>query len=355
MNIILLTSSKSSSGGTRQAVYLAKGLRAKGHTVTFFAPSDCALRDSAPEINWQDLPSNFWTAKRTVEQHFLKSEPNIVHAFHNRGLKFAAYCGTLWRLAGLPVVCAAHRGVIYKPNNPLPYILPGIGRFIVNSKACADTLPLLWRKDKVSVVYNCIPEERITPQINPKDLRQELGIAPDHNTLICVANNTKVKGVTWLLQAFARLQQKNATLLLLGIDPPRWQQQCAALGIADKVRLISPRNNVADYLNIADVFVLPSLQESQPNVLLEAMCMGLPAVCTAVGGVPEILPNKELLCAPSNAEELAARLELVLNDDALRASAAAANLEQSKMFRPDYRVKRIEEIYCELFTNFSSA
>ena len=348
MNIILLTSSKSASGGTRQAVYLAEGLRAKGHTVTFFAPPHCELREKNPDLNWQDLPDNFWAAKKTIERHFLKHEPNIVHAFHNRGLKFAAYGGSLWRLAGLPVACAAHRGVIYKPNNPLPYILPGIERFIVNSKACADTLPLFWRKNKVSVVYNCIPEARITPQINPKNMREELDIAPDHKILLCVANNTKVKGVTWLLQAFAQIQQKNITLVLLGLDPPRWQEQCASLGIANNVRLLSPRNNVADYLNIADVFVLPSLQESQPNVLLEAMCMGLPAVCTNVGGVPEILPNKELLCAPANAQDLAARLELVLKDDSLRGKAAAANLAQSKMFSQDYRVARVEEIYRDL-------
>ena len=54
---------------------LAEGLRAKGHTVTFFAPPHCELREKNPDLNWQDLPDNFWAAKKTIERHFLAKLP----------------------------------------------------------------------------------------------------------------------------------------------------------------------------------------------------------------------------------------------------------------------------------------
>ena len=101
-------------------------------------------------------------------------------------------------------------------------------------------------------------------------------------------------------------------------------------------------------MNTFNLFVLPSLMESQPNVLLEAMCMGLPAVATAVGGVPEILQHKELLCPPKDSSALANKIMFALGNPELLKHAAQANLEQSKMFSVDYRIAKIEKIYREI-------
>lgn len=354
MRVIILTSSKNASGGSRQALYLAEGLEKKGHDVVFFAPQSSKLRQLNPNLNWQDLPDKgFFKIKKALENALLTSDssPVILHSFHNKGVKLAAFLGTLWRIKGLPIACAAHRGVIYKPNNPLPYLLPGIRQFIVNSQACANTLPLLWRKNRVTVVYNSIPKERVTPLTDASTMRASLNIHHDATVIGTVANNTPVKGISYLLQAFAQIKKPNTVLLMVGLAEEKWQAQLNELGITENVRIIPRTNNVADYMNIFDLFVLPSLMESQPNVLLEAMCMGLPAVATAVGGVPEILQHKELLCPPKNSSALTAKIELILdipdnpdNPELLR-KAAQVNLEQSKMFSEDYRINKIEEIY----------
>ena len=348
MNIVLVTSSSTSSGGARQALYMAAGFAEKGHQVKFYTPPGSDLRNKNSSINWLDLPESLWQIKKTLEINFSDEQPTVVHAFHNKAVKKIASIGSLWKMQGKPVVCAAHRGVIYKPGNPLPYILPGINRFIVNSQACADTLPLLWRKKRVEVVYNAIPSGRITPKICPQKMFNDLNIPQGKKIIGTIANNTPVKGMTYLLQAFAKINLKSHFLVIVGVNSEVWGKECAELGIIESVRLIPHTNNVADYLNIFNLFVLPSLMESQPNVLLEAMCMGLPAVATSVGGVPEILPHQELLCCPKDSEDLAAKIRLALENPALMQQAAAANLEQSKIFSVDYRLRRIEQIYQEM-------
>ena len=348
MRIIILSSSSNASGGSRQALYLAKGFFEKGYEVYFFAPPESQLRPLLPNINWQDLPKKIVSAKKMLEKIISPNSPTIIHAFHNRGVKLTAYLATLWRIKGLPVACVAHRGVIYKPNNPLPYLLPGIRQFIVNSQACANTLPLLWRKNRVTVVYNSIPKERVTPAIDASTMRASLSIPQNATVIGTVANNAPVKGISYLLQAFAQIKRPNTILLMFGLAEEKWQAQINELGIAENVRIIPRSNNVADYMNTFNLFVLPSLMESQPNVLLEAMCMGLPAVATAVGGVPEILQHKELLCPPKDSLALANKIMLALGNPELLKHAAQANLEQSKMFSVDYRIARIEKIYREM-------
>jgi glycosyltransferase involved in cell wall biosynthesis len=75
-----------------------------------------------------------------------------------------------------------------------------------------------------------------------------------------------------------------------------------------------------------DVLAIPSLQDNLPNILAEAMACGLPAVGSDTGGIPDLIRHGEtgLLAAPGDAAQLADRLQLLLNDDALRARIRTA-------------------------------
>jgi glycosyltransferase involved in cell wall biosynthesis len=82
----------------------------------------------------------------------------------------------------------------------------------------------------------------------------------------------------------------------------------------------------------ADVFVLPSRSEATPRVLVEARAFGCPVVATAVGGVPTSVDDgvDGLLVAPEDAAALAAALERVRADDALRAALVAAGRDRAR-------------------------
>lgn len=347
MRIIFLTSSQNASGGARQALYLASGMQERGHEIIFFSSPKSALRPLAPELSWRDLPTGWFRWSKALEEAF-GNEPAVVHAFHNRAVKILAWCGTLWRLRGVPAACVAHRGVIYRPNNILPYIAPGIRVFAVNSQACLKTLPLFWRRDAGRVVYNCVPKAKVTPTRSAAEARAELGIGEQATVVGCVSNNAPVKGVEFLVRAFAKIVRPGMILCLVGGKTDKWKDLCARLGISDAVRVVLRTERVADYLQIFDLFVLPSLSESSPNTLLEAMCMGLPAVCSKVGGVPECISDPKYLVPPGDTDALAAAVATALDDRAALALAAGRNLAFSEQFSVEKKLNIMEKLYADL-------
>jgi glycosyltransferase involved in cell wall biosynthesis len=99
---------------------------------------------------------------------------------------------------------------------------------------------------------------------------------------------------------------------------------------------------------IADVFVLPSLSEGSPNVLLEALAAGVPVVATEVGGVRELIEHETngLLTPPADPKAMADAIERVLTDEV---SAAARSREGRKRvledFAPETYSARLLELY----------
>jgi glycosyltransferase involved in cell wall biosynthesis len=115
------------------------------------------------------------------------------------------------------------------------------------------------------------------------------------NRIIFIGRLDYLKGVDILLQALRTLidAQIPAQLDILGDGPDREKltQLSNKLGPRDSIIFHGTVNGVAPYLQQASLFVLPSLSEGMPNVVLEAMACGLPVVATRVGGIVDIIEN----------------------------------------------------------------
>ena len=348
MRIILLTSSSSKSGGSRQALYLAQGMQAKGHDVTFFTPDASTLRSLDPQATfWKNLgPKSLW--RDNVKAALPKdNSPCIVHAFHNAAVKRLAWWGLFWRSRG--VVAVAHRGVIFRPNNPLPYWSPGIDCFAPNSKACAAILRRMGvGTRRLEVVYNGVPQSRVTPHTEAHSVRQQLGFSADDFVFGTVAGDSHIKGVEPLLRAFAAARLPQAKLVVIGMRQNKWAALCEELHILPQVRILDRIDSVADYLQIMDTFVLPSLSESMPNALLEAILMHLPSICSAVGGVPEILGESGILVPPGSVDSLAEAMRRMVNDTNARNAMHQAAIAQSLNFEQEQRISKLEALYRRL-------
>jgi glycosyltransferase involved in cell wall biosynthesis len=92
------------------------------------------------------------------------------------------------------------------------------------------------------------------------------------------------------------------------------------LNLTDAVTLAGQQDDINPYYAIADVFLLPSLTEGCPNVLLEAMAAGVPVVATAVGGVPEVATNGKdaILVKKRDSDALASATAEILENRQLR-------------------------------------
>jgi glycosyltransferase involved in cell wall biosynthesis len=143
---------------------------------------------------------------------------------------------------------------------------------------------------KIGVIPNGVDTDRYTPA------RRESppSSGPDEPTeLLYVGRLDTVKGVPHLLRAMAKLRRepKEYRLTIVGDGSHRedYESLCESLGIAGQVGFEGWQSNVRPYYERADAFVLPSLSEGLPTVLMEAQATGLPVVSTDVGGVRELV------------------------------------------------------------------
>ena len=111
-----------------------------------------------------------------------------------------------------------------------------------------------------------------------------------------------------------------------GNQLPELLEQCNRLGLEDNIHFVGHQQDVAEWLPHFDIFALPSAWEGISLALLEAMAAGLPVVATAVGGTPEVVLDEQtgLLTPPGDPQAMAAALERLLSDPALRQEMGAA-------------------------------
>jgi glycosyltransferase involved in cell wall biosynthesis len=181
--------------------------------------------------------------------------------------------------------------------------------------------------------------------------RAELGVADGDPVAICVGRLSPAKGHPHLLRALALLvgEFPRLTCLLIGDGEERTQLERLAseLGVAERVRFLGFRSDVAEWLALGDVFVLPSNWEGLPIALLEAMAAGLPAVATRVAGSVEVIRDGNgLLVPPQDPPALAAALRSLLTD---RAAAARMAARGQADVRAHFGIAAVCARYVELY------
>jgi glycosyltransferase involved in cell wall biosynthesis len=185
----------------------------------------------------------------------------------------------------------------------------------------------------------------------PDALRRSLGLA--RPVIGSVAMFRGSKGHAHLLDAFAMVRERwpSARLLLVGdgIRRPWVEGLARERGLGDAVVFTGFRSDVPDLLRIMDCFVLASTRtEGVPQSLLQAFAARVPAVASSVGGIPEVVTDKEtgILVAPEDAAALARGIEAVLDDPAGAAErAAAARRLVEERFSHATSVGRLLDIY----------
>jgi glycosyltransferase involved in cell wall biosynthesis len=142
-------------------------------------------------------------------------------------------------------------------------------------------------------------------------------------------------------------------LLLVGDGPLRLelQKKTIALHIDDHVLFMGERNDVAAILDKSDIFVLSSKNEGHPISLLEAMSMGVVPVCTAVGGIPELVENtvNGLTVPPGEPSLLADAIRIPLENRKLEEEWSANSKELiSREYTASKMAKNHEKLYMEI-------
>jgi glycosyltransferase involved in cell wall biosynthesis len=158
-----------------------------------------------------------------------------------------------------------------------------------------------------------------------------------------------------LLTACAELVVSGVPLraLIIGEGPQRKELEefSRRPELGNRVVFAGFQEEVAQWLQCMDVFVLPSLTEGTPMALLEAMAYGVPAVASAVGGVPQVIVHGEtgILVSPGNADEIRSAILALFRDPAERKKLAQNAIEHARThYSVEHWINRIEAEYQKL-------
>jgi glycosyltransferase involved in cell wall biosynthesis len=230
-------------------------------------------------------------------------------------------------------------------------------RIIVLYRQWAVNIRRLAPKADVRVVPNRIKARPQPDQSVVEDIRTRLGLGKEHLVCLSLGSVGWRKGSFDILDAVPQVSShadQVRFVLVGGEEKPgemkRLRHQVNALGIDRWVILTGgvEREQSFAYLDLADLFLLPSYVEGQPLAILEAMQAGKPVISTPVGGIPDAIDHgiSGLLVAPGAPGEIATAVLKLVRDPELRSSMGiAARKSFQERFDMDQGLEELRAAY----------
>jgi glycosyltransferase involved in cell wall biosynthesis len=213
---------------------------------------------------------------------------------------------------------------------------------------------LRWRvpAGRCHVIYNAIDTDDYRRKLEILAAKRKLA-APEGGLLIgTVGRLSPEKGYDLLIRAVHRLRTSGCgvTLWIAGDGDSResLQRLIEELGCREYVRLVGHLADPKTFYEAMDIFVLSSIREGLPNVILEAMSMETPVVATRVAGVPMLVEDGQsgLIVDPGSEEALKVGLKKLIEDPALRESLRQAGRRRVEShFAFDRRMEKVAQVY----------
>jgi glycosyltransferase involved in cell wall biosynthesis len=297
-----------------------------------------------------------------------KEKPAVVHTHSSKA-------GILGRLAaklvGVPVIVhTPHGHVFYGHFNRL---ISGIFLWIEKWFAfLSDRIIALTEGEKNDYLHLGVgrPHQLLTihsgvdigacisNHIDVIDKKQSLGLLPSALTIGFVGWLLPIKGPMVLLRAMPEVwnEHPDSTLVFVGKGDLDVDLRAEALQLEanGKVKFLGWRDDVAEIIQIFDIFVLPSLNEGMGRVLVEAMAAGKPVVASRVGGIPDLVKDEKtgLLVPPGDEHALANAIMRLVNNPSEARRMGAAGKFFCHCFSLEAMVEQLDHLYDELI--FSS-
>lgn len=213
-----------------------------------------------------------------------------------------------------------------------------------------DATREIFQFDEITVIPNFVcPSEYMRNPV--PHLRTKL--APDDEPLLVhVSNFRPVKRPVDCVEILARVLEKNmkARLVMVGdgSERPNAEHRARCLGVYEKCSFVGKQPKIVDYLSVSDVLLLPSEQESFGLAALEAMACEVPVVASRVGGIPEVVTDREtgFLSEVGNIEKMAEDASRLLSDVSFRHEMGTRARESAlSRYRTDIVIPQYIDFY----------
>lgn len=354
MKVLHVEAGRHLYGGAQQVLYLLEGLAARGVANVLACPpgSEIAHR-AAPYAEVVTLPMRgdadlalVARLRRVIRRH----APDIVHLHSRRGADVLG--GLAARLAGVPCVLSrrvdnpesrAWVALKYRLYDHVITISEGIREVLLDEGLAPG---------RVSCVHSAVDPAPWRGPCSRAAFRREFGLAGDGPVAATIAQFIPRKGHRFLLAALPEVLPRHPDLqvLLFGRGPlvAEVEAAIAAQGLSGHVHLAGFRDDLARWMGCLDLVVHPAEMEGLGVSLLQAAAAGVPIIASRAGGMPEVVEDGHngLLIAPGDIPALAAALQRLLGDGALRVEMGRRGRERvDQRFSPQAMVEGNLAVY----------
>ena len=291
----------------------------------------------------------------------LRLRPELVHA--HEFISPATVALLAERFLQIPMVITSHRsgeiGDVQKMRRKLsgPMRLRAlkkrVSKFIVISDEIWDELTAIGvDEDRLINITNGVDTKRFSPPSVDEKLvrRKEMGFSPDAQIAIFTGRLVPEKRLDLLISVWTKLRETHpkAELLILGAGAEEESLKATA---GDGIHFMGSTNDVLPFLQMANIFVLPSIAEGLSVALLEAMSCELAPLLTDVGGAREVVQHQEngWIIPPDDGEALLEGLEAFFgNEKMLIERGQAARQRVVSAFSIEIAAKKLANLYFDL-------
>jgi glycosyltransferase involved in cell wall biosynthesis len=289
-----------------------------------------------------------------VSRRLRHINPDIIHSFHYSSNYTEALAS---KLAGITWVFTK-KNMSWGGSSKNSWLL----RSFFAKKIAVQNQDMITQFYPKSSKVSLIPRGVIAEQFKKAEpdfkIKARMNTNENQRVLICVANFVPVKGIETLIDAFAKIYKNHAdwVLWLVGDDQNEYglllHEKVNDSLLSNKIIFSGKQLNVTAYLNHAEIFVLPTLDEGRregsPVALLEAMANGKVVIGSKVSGIKDQLTNYPLhLFTSKDSSELAEKLDYFMNlakDNLIEIGLGFTTLAVEK-YSIDVEIKKHEELY----------
>lgn len=358
MKLLHLNTERTWRGGEQQTLYLLQGLSKRGIASDLICQPDSPMAHHAGQAGLNVIPVAMQgevdlLAAVRIRSFVRKNHYDMIHSHtsHAHSLAFAASLG-----------CGAKRLVTRRVDFSIfrhSFLhLSGIkyrfmaDYFIAISQKIKDVL----MDDgiaagRIFVIHSGIDPRRFSGQ-RPDHLRSEFNLAADEKVVINVAHLAGHKGQKHLVRAIPVVLEKipNVRFFIIGTGELMGDLKglAASLGLGRHLTFTGFREDVGAFYNLADLFVMSSVQEGLGTAVLDALAVAKPVVATRSGGIPEIISDGETgrLVEPASPTALAKGIiELLTHADLARKMAIRGQEMVQQRFSIDTMVEEYRQVY----------
>ncbi|MBS0177228.1 MAG: glycosyltransferase family 4 protein [Nitrospira sp.] len=371
MNILIAESSMA-VGGQELAVLLhAERLVKRGHRILLVLEPRSPIMAMAKERGlpvepfvmrqWR-LPLSILAFRRLLT----RERPDIVHVNSSRDSWIAALA-TRMRHPHPPVIRSRHISAPLNKNATTHLLYRRLFDLVIVTGSERNRQDLIHRDglspDRVAAFPIGLDVEQFSPAPPRHDLRAELGIPSEHLLVGMISYLRDYKGHRYLVEAVPEVlkQHRDVTFLIVGEGPEAQNihAQIERLGLTASVRMLGFREDLLDVFRSLDLFVIPTVEgDTIPQVLMQALAVGLPVVSTTTGSIPDVIKDGDsgVLVPPRDVAALAGGIVRLVQDASLRHAMGSRGRQRVvQTYSIDRMVDELERVYRQVMSRSGSA